>query len=204
MNKGLPLFATPLLFSVVLLCPGCGGEPQYQGKTAAGWVAALEDPDPEVKANAQNILADMASKDKSVFKTLIQGMKNGNYAAAELLGEIGKDAGPVTEEVVKAMGETMKTKGNLSARLAAARAVSRFGTASGPAIPALIDMLKDDTSAIREMACETLAKLPVELARQATPALMNAAKNDVHAVQVKALETLRIIDPDALKKAGGS
>jgi hypothetical protein len=205
MNKDLSLFAFPLL-GIVLVLPGCSGkDPEYQGKTVSGWVMALEDPDPEVKGTAANILGDLVGKDRTLIRPIIQGMKNGNYAAAELLGDIGKDAGPLTPEVVQAMGDTMKTKGNLSARLAAIRAVPKFGTEAGPAVPALIVMLKDETSAIREMAAETLGKLPVELARQASPALLNVARNDhLTSVQVKALETLRIIDPEALKKAGGS
>ncbi len=205
MNKVLPIFALPLLLLAVLLCPGCGNkDPEYEGKTVSGWVAALEDPDPEVKQKAANTLVDLVNKNPDVIKNIIDGMKHGNYAAADMLGFIGKNAGPQTNAVVVALGETMKSKGNLSTRLAASRALPRFGDATGPAIPSVIEMLKDENSIIREMAAETLGKLPIDLAKQASPALMNVAKNDVLAVQQKALETLRIIDPDALKKAGGS
>lgn len=209
MIKVLPLHFIPLLLVAMLACPGCSGkDPEYQGKTVSVWVSLLKNPDSEVKQNATNVLAELVSKDPkdpTVIRALIHGMKNGNYAAADMLSFIGKDAGDLTPEVVEGLAETMKKKGDLSTRLAAARALPTFGSATGPAIPALIEMLKDDNPVIRESAAETLGRLPVDLAKQATPQLLAVAKNNnFTSVQQRALETLRIVDPEALRKAGGS
>jgi HEAT repeat protein len=206
MNKVLPLYAIPLLLPAMLLSSGCGTkDPEYQGKTVSAWVSALEDPDPQVKQTAADTLVSIINTDPNAIKTLIAGMKNGNYAAADMLGFIGKDAGPLTPDVVQGLADTIKKKGNLSTRLAACRALPKFGSATGPAVPALIEMLKDESPVIREMGAETLGKLPVDLAKQASSALLALAKNDSNlGVQQKALETLRIVDPEVLKKAGGA
>jgi hypothetical protein len=212
MKNRLPLvftLAICLPVFLALLVPGCGNkEPEYQGKTVTVWVAALQDPTPEVQSTAREWLTAESVKDQRVMKALMQGVKTGNYAAAELLGEVAHDAPPaMIPEMVQVLAETTRNKGsNISVRLAAAKALPKFGAAAGPAVPALIDMLKDDTNyTLRERAAECIGNLPPNLAQQATPALLAAAKTDsIPAVQFKAHEVLRTVDPEALKRLGGN
>lgn len=207
----------PLPFRLVLSAPvllplmvtGCGArEPEYQGKPATVWVAALQDANPKVQAVARDWVGSESLKEPKIMSALVLGLKQGNYAAAELMGEIAHDAPPaLIPEMVQALGETARDRGsNISVRLAAARALPKFGAAAGPALPALVDMLRDDTNyTIREVAAENIGKLPPNLAQQATQPLLVAAKTDsVPAVQFKAAEVLRVVNPEALKQAGGN
>ncbi len=198
MKKLLPICA-------LLFLSGCGGEPNYNGKPAIFWVAGLEDPDPEIRASANAILLETAAQDRNVINALLTGIKNGNSVAPDILGEVAPNIDPAAvPDIIKVLGDTVQGKGNLSVRMAAARTIPKFGRAAGPAVPALVAMLKDDTAAVlREKAAETLGQIPHDLAKVATPDLMRAAKTDVLSVQHEALKTLRAIDPEALQKATG-
>jgi HEAT repeat protein len=189
-----------LVLLAVLLFLGCNARDQeYQGKPLSYWINALEDPTQRTEAG--NLLAEISAKDNNVVPRLIQSVKNGSYAAAELLGRIGP-VGDHTKHVVTALGDAVKTKagGNVSQRRAAARALEKFGPAARDAVPALIEMLKDKDILVREQAAETLGKLPRDIARPAVPALKEVAESwttDV-GVRHKAMEALKQIDPDAL------
>jgi len=212
MKERLPILcaaAIALPIMLAFLVPGCGSsDPQFQGKSATMWVAALEDPNPEVQGTAKEWLASEAVKNQKVANALIHGVKLGNFAAAELMGELAHDVPPVmAPDMVQVLAETVRNKGsNISVRLAAAKALPKFGVAAGPAVPALIDMLRDDTNyTLRERAAESIGGLPRNLAQQATQALLTAAKTDsTPAVQFKAVEVLRVVNPEALKQAGGN
>jgi hypothetical protein len=187
---------------LAFLFAGCGAkETEYKGQPLSYWIKAIDNHDPAVNTPASELLVQIGAKDKALIPALIRSMKKGSYSAAEVLGRIGP-AGDDTRDVVPALIETIKTKGNgnFSLRVAAARAVAPFGDQARPAVPVLIDMLSDEDAEVRGEAAEILGKLPKSIARQAIPALKQVAQDDeAPNVQIKATKALEKIDPDSLK-----
>lgn len=187
---------------------GCGAkESEYHGKTVSVWVQELDQGPPAGQAAAANLLTEVGKVDPSALRSLTAGVKNGSFGAADVLGKIGTSAANgQTKECVVALAEGMKMKGNArnSLRLACARAVPRFGKASKEAVPALLEMLRDEDPIMRAQAAKTLGQMPPEAAQEAVNALLLAARTDqAPDVQLSATEAIRALDPAALEQPKG-
>jgi hypothetical protein len=187
----------PLCFTLVLA--GCGGEPQVQGIPLSQWIGAMDAGDP----NASQVLVDAGSKDKAVVRQLVAAAKRGSFASIETLAKIGPaPMGDEVKDVVAALSEALKNKKNLSLRLAAARALPKFGPPAKEATPGLIEMLKDSDPVVKVQAAESLGKIP-GVGKEAVGPLLQAIRDPALDVKRAALEALKNIDPEAADKAMG-
>ena len=155
----------------------------------------LRDASPEVRWQAADLLGqagpaergDTAAKDALVRALQDDDPHVRAVAASSLsvLGDAGPDAIPVLRD--------MLTTGE---RLAALKALVRYGPEAEPAIPRLIDLLHDDDSEVRWRAAMTLGKIG-PAARVAVPKLVDALKDEDALVREHAAEALGEIGPDA-------
>src|SRR5262249_18004239 len=51
-------------------------EPTYSGKTIAGWIAALKDPDPRTRSDAAAMLAHIGPNAKASIPALVEALKD--------------------------------------------------------------------------------------------------------------------------------
>jgi HEAT repeat protein len=112
--------------------------------------------------------------------------------AIELLGPSGKDAVPILEGLLR--DRTPISRGEkLQLRQKAAQALGYLGSAAGPAVPKLADLLNDGDEDVRQAAVEALARLgPAAVA--AADRLRELARSDP-ALTREALEALDRIEP---------
>jgi HEAT repeat protein len=187
----------PLCFTLVLV--GCGSEPQVQGRPVSQWIGALDAGDP----NASKVLVEAGSKDKAVVHQLLAAVKRGSFAAIETLAKIGPaPMGDDVKDVVAALSDAVKKKKNLSLRLAAARALPKFGPPAKEATPALIEMLQDPDPVVKVQAAETLGKIP-GVGKEAVGPLLQAIREPALDVKHAAIDALKNIDPEAAERAMG-
>lgn len=158
-------------------------------------IELLRDASPEVRWQAADLLGqagpaerrDTAAKD-ALVRALQDDDPHVRAVAASSLSVLG-DAGPAAIPVLR----DMLTTGE---RLAALKALVRYGAEAEPAIPRLVDLLHDGDSEVRWRAAMTLGKIgPV--ARNAVPALVAALKDEDALVREHAAEALGDIGPDA-------
>jgi HEAT repeat protein len=189
---------------LVLLLIGCGsGEKEYGGFPVSAWIAALQSPDLGQRGQAAAVLAGNAPQDPSIVPGLIKAVRAGNFGAAEVLAKIGSGVGPHMDEVIKALGDVVKSKLGNSPRLAAARALPQFGAPAAAAAPALLEMLKDDDAVLRRQAAESIAMIPSISKETAGKQLEDAARDPVVDVSHAAQKALQVIDPERAKKLRG-
>jgi HEAT repeat protein len=174
---------------------GCGNpEPLYEGQPLGFWVQEIEQTDKPARERAKEVLLGIRINDKRTVPMLAQSVKNGSFYAAETLGLMAP-LGDDTKTAVDALNEAMQTKSGLSLRMAACRAMPKFGAGAKPAVPTLIHLLKDEIPDVRRTAAETLGRM-TENAVEAVNALHYAAQNDSQPmVSQAAANALREIDP---------
>ena len=114
-------------FFWMLILIGCGSDPEFQGQPLSTWIGAPDNPDPGMQVLASQVLVDASYQDKSVVPQLIASAKRGSYAAIDTLAKIGPGVGDEMKNVIAALSDALKNKKNLSVRLAAARALPKFG-----------------------------------------------------------------------------
>jgi HEAT repeat protein len=198
------------------------GEPSYAGRPSSVWGKALRD-DPsgaaaQLKAGggaAVPVLLALLEDRRGDWETTHRRWK-----AAEVLGQLGEEARAATPALLAALHDpdphvqTVATKAlgeigpaadvvpalterlGVGDRAATIRALSRFKAEARPAIPALLELLKDPDPRIRWEAARTLGKIGADAA-VAVPALVEAFKDPEAPVREHAAEALGDIGPPA-------
>lgn len=184
---------------VALILLGCGGDPEFQGQPLSNWIGALDNPDPGMQAVASQVLVDAAYQDKSVVPHLVAAAKRGSYGAIDTLAKIGPGVGDEMKNVIAALSDALNNKKNLSGRLAAARALPKFGPPAKAATPGLIELLKDPDPIARVQAAETLGKI-ADPGPEIAAALVEATRDPLLNVKHTAMDALQNVDPKAYEK----
>jgi HEAT repeat protein len=199
------------------------GEAFYRNRPAHYWSKGLTDPDPKTEMAARQALKEGGSQAVPVLAELLRSDRVGaRWKAAEMLGQMEKEAQPAVPALVQALHDddahvrfvaasaldalgytgsetipvwqTMLSSDN---PLPAIRGLAHCGTAAAPAVPRLIELLQDRDSEIRWNAARTLGLIGPQ-AKAAVPALISALKKDDDPlVREHAAEALGDIGPDA-------
>ena len=173
------------------------------------FIAALKDPDVRVRWIATFALGELESEAETVVPKLIEMAKN----ATELVpvGDLIQFRPFADRGQYYFLGPSRK--GGDPLRIAALQALGAFGRAAAPAVPALVDALRDPDLRIRWFAIETLALIGPE-AKAAVPKLIEAlrSKDVAEAGMLRGLGTfmfrqmddgpIRLIAAEALGRIG--
>ncbi|MBN2453282.1 MAG: HEAT repeat domain-containing protein, partial [Candidatus Omnitrophica bacterium] len=131
-------------------------------------IKALGDKNDDVRKNAAEALGRIGQAAKDAVPALVKALGDKNDVvrknAAETLGRIGPDAKDAVPELIQAVDDI----GN-----AAAEAIGKIGL---PAVPALIQALKDKNYFIRDEAAEILGRIG-PAAKAAVPAIIQYMLN---------------------------
>jgi len=158
--------------------------PQHASKTAAPLIQLCGHEDPEVRAEAAEILRQLPSPSEAVIERLRELISDDDYyavggnfygngadrvyvgeRAAQALADIGERAAPALRRTLK--------NGPFHARCWAAGGLASLGPDAQPATADLIDCLEDPTPGIRVAAAKALAHIAADDAR-ASQALIKA------------------------------
>ncbi len=181
----------------------------------------LTDRDEAVRVKAAEALADMGPSARGVVDDLVKALGDPSgdvrYWSARALGIIGPvvsyggdDPYGYVEITVAALTRALKDKSK-KVRLEAAWALGRLGPFAKPAVPALLDAMREDDAkdekivtsggSIRWRAMRALADIGPE-AKEAIPALLKVVQNGegryVHGCAVIALGKIAPEDPKVL------
>jgi HEAT repeat protein len=151
-------------------------------------VSALKARDRNVRLHAVAALGEMGPQAREAVPALVEALRDVRIRDEVLkaLGNIGSE----TPEAAPAYLESLRIEG---LRMLAAEKLERIGR---PAVPTLIDALKDEDPDIRETAARILGNLGPQ-ADQAVPALTAALKDPDRGVSVQAAIALGKIGPRA-------
>lgn len=147
------------------------------------------DADPEVRRAAINAIEKFDPGDALPFLTrVIEQLKDqdadSREAAARIVGSIGYDAGPATNELTP----LLKDK-EFRVRLAAAQALGKIGPRAANSVPALANALGDSEYPVRAHAAKALGEIGAA-SKEAVPRLTMLLKDpdrDVRTFAAKAL-----------------
>jgi HEAT repeat protein len=158
-------------------------------------IELLRDSSPEVRWHAAELLGQAGPAergDSATQEALVRALQDDDphvrAVAASSLSVLG-GASPAAIPVLR----DMLTTGE---RLAALRALTRYGPDAEPAMPRLVELLKDKDSEVRWRAAMTLGKIG-PAARGTVPALVAALQDEDALVREHAAEALGDIGPDA-------
>jgi HEAT repeat protein len=154
-----------------------------QGATPVRWKAAdlLAHGGPDAREAVPALIAALKDSDRYVRVV----------AAASLGLVVPKES---CDEAVEALGRVLPEGGTVAAT--AARAISKFGAKGAPALPALLEAMKDRDSTVRWEAGRTVGKIGAA-AKSAVPALVEQMKDESPLVREHAAEALGDIGPEA-------
>jgi HEAT repeat protein len=182
---------------------GRPAEPVYEGRTLAGWVERLKDPDPRAGAEAADALV-RAGPD--AVPALLEARKDADIRlhrrAAAALVRLGREAAPGLVAALEGKNDRIET------------ALVRMGA---EAVPALADALKDTERAgeaarvlglIGPRARDAVPSLVAVLQDEKGPpparaeAAQALGRDEDREVRRAAARALRLIDPEAARTAG--
>jgi HEAT repeat protein len=132
-------------------------------------IAALENADPQVVANAINALAQFGDKLLPRLEARLQD-KGLRHYALRVLGRMGPKAAPAVPSLIAALGADAETDDDKTFQREVAYTLAAIGPAAKEAIPALIEMLASDNHEIVQAACFVLGKIGPD-AKDAVPTI---------------------------------
>ena len=157
-------------------------------------IGRLDDHDMFVALSAGLALGEMGPE---AVPPLIESLQH-EYAnvcalAAQALRDIGLPAAaPAVTPLMNVLARSKPDAMGLSCRWAAAKALAGMGPLAKPAVPLLMDALKDPESVTRQWAAIALGNLGPD-ARDALPALEQATQDTNALVRARAQEAIRRI-----------
>jgi HEAT repeat protein len=156
-------------------------------------IAALQDPDTDVRQEAANALGSTGSGTKEATPALIGALKDPSTAlnAALSLGAIGPGASEAVPVLIGALSDP-----NLDLRGNAVTALAKIAPGSREVLRALIAALSDPNVGIRQQAAGALGLIGPG-AKEAVPALIAALQDPSTGVREDAAGALGRIGPDA-------
>jgi HEAT repeat protein len=169
-------------------------EPYRNGRSLQGWIEQLQDADPDARREAISNIGAMGAKAAAAIPKLNELAWKDHisvraWAICDGLGPIGPEALPSLQRLLK----------DRSVRTVTVIAIGNMGPQAKSAIADLIDILGDNFSRTRVMACNALGKMG-PAAKEAVPALVRALKDPADGVRIEAAEALRRIDPTVAAK----
>jgi HEAT repeat protein len=158
---------------------------------------AAKGADAKVRWKAADLLEQIGPDASEAIPGLLAALKDSDphvraVVAKSLGGVVPKES---CGEAVEALAAVLKEGGLVGA--AAARAISKFGAKGAPALPALLEAMKDKDSTVRWEAGRTVGKIGAA-AKSAVPALVEQMKDEAPLVREHAAEALGDIGPEAM------
>lgn len=148
----------------------------------------LKSPDPEVKVQAMDALAEGGSAAKAAVPQLIELLQSGDqeiaWHAARTLGSLGPDASSAVPSLTKALSH-----GDPQVRAYAAFALGRIGKAALPAVTTLVERAFEDEELVRRACLRALLLLDPP-ADQVRPLVLKILEQGDPKTIVPALQTL--------------
>jgi HEAT repeat protein len=160
----------------------------------AALLAALDDPDPHVRAVSAKGLPAVGVPAEQAVPALVRLLqKEPTVVVVYALSEYGPDAAPSLERLVPIL-----TNKELDTELRwnAARTLGKLREAGVDAIPVLVDSLADEAATVREHSAEALGDIGAP-AKSAVPALIAVLADPATRVRRDAARSLGQIAPPA-------
>jgi HEAT repeat protein len=184
-------------------------EPVYKGRKLSEWVQQYKTGDLVERQGAVWAYTEMGADAVPFLAEALndQQLTNCRLWAAYALRKIGPDAKAAEPQLELALKDDVSY-----VRVEAAGALWAISEHKA-AIPALIELLKNEDAGVRYMAAESLERIGPK-AKEAVPALTEALKDpgqasfssptatEYKAISDEAAKALKNIDPEAAKKAG--
>jgi HEAT repeat protein len=200
MHSRLPVWSAGLVVAVLFALPAkaADAEPSYDGKRLSEWVKQLKSGKEEERKNAAEALGSLAVESQLVVPALLEAVVDGpektnqsavsalikigpaalptlsaalwdddrdkRHTALFVLGRMGEKARPVTAAVLAALADS-----DAQNRCDAVRTLGLLGNSS--AVPALLPLLDDKDSELRDAAAGALMDLRTE-AKLLVPAMI--------------------------------
>lgn len=164
------------------------------GVTVATLVAALKDPNKNIRAQAAWGLYNKGAEAAEAVPDLIRAFESDpdtevRTRAAQALGSIGRAAAPAVPSLLA----ILKDKDLVALHGQAAFALGAIGSAAGEAVPTLIEAMQSGEKEVRLQAIQALGKMGAP-AKTAIPALDQARKNDPsEEVRAQATRSMNIL-----------
>jgi HEAT repeat protein len=183
-----------LLLFVTLLLPACAKtekpEPIYEGRSLAGWIALLGDPNPHERMNAARALQEMGPLAEPAVPQLIGSLKD---KAKRVCGCAIKMLGAIGPKAEAAVPPLMTLLSDRECGLPASNALGRIGQ---PALQPLLDTLNDENAQVRSHAINAIGKMGPN-AKVALAPLMEKLKDSNALIRSAAAHALGDIGPEA-------
>jgi HEAT repeat protein len=161
--------------------------------------AALQHREWRAREGAVQALGEFGPEAKTAIPALIEVLKHDSFLICEKASATLKRVGPAAvDTAVVALCESL-TDAREEVRGTAAISLTMLDR-EGKSVPALIGMLRTDTSC-RHVAARALAQMGTK-ARSAVPALIEALKDGNAWVRREAADALKLIDAEAATRAG--
>lgn len=173
---------------------GCQDEEKYHDKPLEYWVAALRNPNPAVRAEAVEAIAEASPRTTKTVDLLLNALATESDSSlhpvfAHALGQLGEAAAPAVPRLAELLRDDHR-----EIREAAAAALGNIGSAASAAVPALARALDDCCHDVRAGAAEALGRIG-PAASDAVPALIEALDDPISWVRLQSAEALVSIRP---------
>jgi RNA polymerase sigma factor (sigma-70 family) len=170
--------------------------PLYKGKPSQFWLQQAEDGDIEFRTEAIKALGVLAQKDKKLLPVLFAALMDSSNGAGE---EAAYALATMGADIVPKLVDVLKEKSSAVAHARAALALRQLGPDAKPAVPALIDALKDEALQVRSYAANALGSIG-PAAKPAIPVLLDTLESFVKEMQTEAKKQVKKLGD---KRIGG-
>jgi HEAT repeat protein len=197
--------------SRVLLIGAVRQEPFEEGKPASYWIAALKDPDPEIRQQAASLLGRMGPEVDGAAAALAEALADESTHVRVNSALALYKFGPAARVAVRPLALCLKDE-NMYVRLDAAMSLRNLGTEARSVTAELVAALQEADNGtpmpffahgVNQVVAGALGRIGPE-ARAAVPRLVELFKASTKEslLRFETGEALKSIDPTAAAKAG--